>query len=191
VKLIAGLGNPGAQYERTRHNIGFMAVDRFVERVGGFFQRNKRFQADAAEVRLAGESALVLKPETFMNLSGRAVQPAMQFYKVALDDVMVVHDELDLLPGAVRLKCGGGTAGHNGLKSISGLLGPEYVRLRLGIGKAPAGVNTASYVLAPFSAAEKTLLDAQIERACDALELWMREGLEAATREIHSRLPIV
>ena len=133
MKLFVGLGNPGREYAFNRHNVGFMAVDA-IAAAHDFPAWRRRFQGVAAEGRLGGEPVLLFKPETFMNESGRAVGEAVRFYKLELDDVVVFHDELDLAPGKVRVKTGGGVAGHNGLKSLTAHIGNDYVRVRIGIG---------------------------------------------------------
>lgn len=131
--IFAGLGNPGAKYARNRHNVGYMAVDRIAED-HGFGPWKARFQGQASEGRLGGAKVLLLKPGTFMNLSGQSVGEAMRFYKLAPQDVVVFHDELDLAPGKCRVKTGGGHAGHNGLRSLHQHIGPDYTRVRIGIG---------------------------------------------------------
>ena len=131
--LVVGLGNPGAEYARNRHNIGFMAADEIVRRHGFSAWRN-RFQGETAEGRIGSEKVLVLKPMTFMNESGRSVVQAALFYKILPEDIIVIHDELDLAGGRIRVKTGGGHAGHNGLRSIQAHIGPDFHRLRMGIG---------------------------------------------------------
>ncbi len=150
MKLLVGLGNPGAKYARNRHNVGFRAIDAIWERAGGDAWRN-RFHGDCAEIRLGSEKCLLLKPQTFMNESGRAVGAAMQFYKLAHEDVIVFYDEIDLAPGRLRIKTGGGTAGHNGLRSISSQIGNDYVRIRIGVGHPGSKDLVANYVLHDFA----------------------------------------
>ena len=158
MKLFVGLGNPGAKYAGNRHNIGFMALDR-IAADHGFSPWKKGFQGLAAEGRLGGEKVVLLKPETFMNLSGQAVQAAVTFYKLQLADVTVFHDELDLAPGKCRVKQGGGHAGHNGLRSIHQHLGEAYGRVRLGIGHPGHKDAVAAYVLHDFAKADQDWLD--------------------------------
>ena len=158
MKLLVGLGNPGARYQNNRHNIGFMALDRIVAD-HGFSPWKKGFQGLVAEGRLGDEKVVLLKPETFMNLSGQAVQAAVAYHKLPLADVTVFHDELDLAPGKMRLKQGGGHAGHNGLRSIHGHLGEAYGRVRLGIGHPGHKDLVAGYVLHDFASADKDWLD--------------------------------
>jgi peptidyl-tRNA hydrolase, PTH1 family len=158
VKLFVGLGNPGAKYAGNRHNIGFMALDR-IAADHGFSPWKKAHHGLAAEGRLGAEKLILLKPETFMNLSGQAVQSALAFYKLPLSDVTVFHDELDLAPGKLRVKQGGGHAGHNGLRSIHGHLGEAYGRVRLGIGHPGHKDAVAAYVLHDFAKADADWLD--------------------------------
>ncbi|TGD44403.1 aminoacyl-tRNA hydrolase [Pseudotabrizicola sediminis] len=158
MKLFVGLGNPGAKYAGNRHNIGFTAVDR-IAADHGFGPWKPAFKGEVAEGRLGEEKVLLLKPGTFMNLSGQSVQAAMAFYKLALADITVFHDELDLAPGKCRIKQGGGHAGHNGLRSISGMLGEGYGRVRLGIGHPGHKDAVAAYVLHDFAKADQDWLD--------------------------------
>ena len=158
MKLFVGLGNPGAKYARNRHNIGFMAVDRIAED-HGFSPWRAKFQGLVSEGRLGRERVVLLKPETFMNLSGQSVGEAMRFFKLDVGDVTVFHDELDLAPGKLRLKQGGGHAGHNGLRSIHGHIGPDYARVRLGIGHPGHKDRVAHYVLTDFAKADADWLD--------------------------------
>ena len=147
--LIVGLGNPGAEYRRHRHNVGFMAVDAIHQR-HGFSPWRRRFQGEVSEGTLAGEKVLLLKPLTYMNESGRSVQAAAQFYKLEPVDIVVIHDEVDLPPGKTRMKAGGGTAGHNGLRSIGPAIGDDFRRLRIGVGHPGVKAAVAHYVLHDF-----------------------------------------
>lgn len=158
MQILVGLGNPGAKYAANRHNIGFMALDRIASD-HGFAPWKAKFQGQIAEGRLGGDKALLLKPETFMNLSGQSVGEAMRFYKLEPGDVTVFHDELDLAPGKVRLKTGGGHAGHNGLRSIHAHIGEAYHRVRLGIGHPGRKELVAAYVLHDFAKADEGWLD--------------------------------
>lgn len=166
MQLWVGLGNPGAKYAGNRHNIGFMALDRILEDQGGGPWRAK-FQGEIAEARFGSEKVWLLKPGTFMNLSGQAVGEAMRFHKLTPADVTVFHDELDLAPGKLRLKQGGGHAGHNGLRSIHQHIGPEYGRVRLGIGHPGHKDRVAGYVLSDFAKAEGQMLDDLLRGICD------------------------
>jgi PTH1 family peptidyl-tRNA hydrolase len=158
MQLFVGLGNPGAKYERNRHNIGFMALDR-IAADHGFAAWRQRFQGQLAEGRLDGDKMLLLKPQTYMNLSGQSVGEAMRFFKLGPDDVTVFHDELDLAPGKVRVKQGGGHAGHNGLRSIHQHIGADYRRVRLGIGHPGRKELVSHYVLQDFAKADAEWLD--------------------------------
>jgi PTH1 family peptidyl-tRNA hydrolase len=179
VYLIAGLGNPGPKYARNRHNVGFMALDRFAAQHGAPPYR-ERFQGALSKAAVDGREVLVLKPATFMNLSGRSVQQALRFFKLELGSLVVAHDELDLPFGALRIKNGGGTAGHRGLASIVQSCGsPEFCRLRVGIGR-PALGSVESYVLSDFDAQQSTALEDVLERASAALTDIVVRGVQAA-----------
>ncbi|RDD71571.1 aminoacyl-tRNA hydrolase [Paracoccus versutus] len=158
MKLIVGLGNPGAKYAANRHNVGFMAVDR-IAADHGFAPWRARFQGEIAEGRLGGTRVTLLKPGTFMNLSGQSVGEAMRYLKLGPEDVTVLHDELDLAPGKLRLKTGGGHAGHNGLRSLHQHIGEGYRRLRIGIGHPGDKNRVSGYVLSDFAKAEEAGLD--------------------------------
>jgi PTH1 family peptidyl-tRNA hydrolase len=187
--IVVGLGNPGPEYAATRHNLGFMVVDLLGERAGGVPFRSK-FHGDYAEARLPSGPLSLLKPLTYMNDSGRSVQAALAFFKIPPSELIVVHDELDLPFGELRLKQGGGEAGHRGLKSISQKLGtPDYARLRLGIGKPQGGFRGAGadFVLDGFRPTEKAELGSLVERAADAVELVAKQGLAAAMNTLNRR----
>lgn len=166
MKLFVGLGNPGAKYARNRHNIGFMALDH-IAADHGFSPWKGKFQGSIAEGRLGHEKIMLLKPETFMNLSGQSVGEAMRFYKLTPDDIVVFHDELDLVPGKCRVKQGGGHAGHNGLRSIHQHIGADYARVRLGIGHPGHKDRVAGYVLHDFARADADWLDDLLRGICD------------------------
>ena len=168
MKLLVGLGNPGAQYAGHRHNIGFMALDRIASD-HGFGPWRTKFSGELAEGRIGSEKVLLLKPTTFMNDSGRSVQAACTFHKVAPADITVFHDELDLAPGKVRLKTGGGHAGHNGLRSIHAHIGPDYDRVRLGIGHPGHKDRVAGYVLHDFAKADQDWLDDALRGISDGI----------------------
>ena len=156
--LIVGLGNPGAQYAKNRHNIGFMAADE-IHRRHGFSDYRSKFQGLVATGTIDGVKTLLLKPETFMNESGRSVREACQFYKIPPEDIVVIYDELDLAPGKVKLKKGGGSGGHNGIKSLDAHIGKDYRRLRLGIGHPGDKNRVSNYVLGDFAKADHTWLE--------------------------------
>ncbi|MCU1677867.1 MAG: peptidyl-tRNA hydrolase [Frankiales bacterium] len=178
--LVVGLGNPGPVYAGNRHNAGFMVVDLLADRVGEKFKAHKG-RANLVETRLAGRRVLLAKPMTYMNESGGPVASLRDFFKVPVERIVVVHDELEIPYGWLRLKAGGGDAGHNGLKSISSCLGSkEYVRVRVGIGRPPGRMDVASYVLKDFSGAERKELPFHVDRAADAVEGILSTGLEPA-----------
>lgn len=156
--LFVGLGNPGSQYVRNRHNIGFMAMDAIAEKFG-FSGFKSKYKGELADGTINGQKVLLLKPQTFMNLSGQSVQPVMAFYKIPLNRIVVFHDELDLSPGKLRVKTGGGAGGHNGLKSIDGLIGQNYHRVRLGIGHPGDRDRVSGYVLSDFPSEEETMVE--------------------------------
>ncbi|WP_070377575.1 aminoacyl-tRNA hydrolase [Rhodococcus sp. WMMA185] len=184
--LVVGLGNPGSQYEKTRHNIGFMVAEVLSGRMGGKFGVHKKSGAEILQGRLEGRPTILAKPRSFMNLSGNAVSGLARFFSIAPDRIVVIHDELDLDFGTIRLKQGGGEGGHNGLRSISSSLGTkDYLRTRIGIGRPPGRMDPASYVLKPFSTIERKELDVVCEQAADAVELLLRTGLEAAQNRLH------
>jgi PTH1 family peptidyl-tRNA hydrolase len=168
--LLVGLGNPGAQYAGHRHNIGFMAMDRIAE-AHGFGAESGRFQGRLREGRLGTEKALLLKPGTFMNESGRAVGEAARFYKLTPEDIVVFHDELDLAPGKLRMKVGGGHAGHNGLRSIHAHIGADYRRVRMGIGHPGHKSKVSGYVLHDFAKADRDWLDPTLDAIAKAAPL--------------------
>jgi peptidyl-tRNA hydrolase, PTH1 family len=164
MRLLVGLGNPGSQYAGNRHNIGFMVMDE-IARIHNAAPWRKRFHGEASEAVIDGERVLLLKPLTYMNDSGRSVADAQRFYKVALDDIVVFHDELDLPPAKLRIKTGGGNAGHNGLRSITAHCTNEYRRVRLGIGHPGDKARVHSYVLSDFAKAELPWVE-DLARAC-------------------------
>ncbi|GLW62054.1 peptidyl-tRNA hydrolase [Actinomadura rubrobrunea] len=185
--LVVGLGNPGPSYAGTRHNAGFMVLDALAGRVGGRFKAHRRVHAEAVEGRLAGERVVLAKPRSFMNDSGGPVKGLRDFFKVPVERLVVVHDELDIPYGAVRLKQGGGDNGHNGLRSITKSLGGgNYLRVRFGVGRPPGRMDPAVYVLKDFSAAERKELDLNVERAADAVEALLTRGLAAAQNVFHA-----
>jgi peptidyl-tRNA hydrolase, PTH1 family len=189
--LVVGLGNPGREYAGNRHNVGFMVADLLASRVGAKFGRSKRAHAEVAEGRLVGGAAggpklVLVKPLTYMNLSGAPVVALSQFFKVPVTNVIAVHDELDVPFGQVRAKRGGGEGGHNGLRSMSKSLSTkEYARVRFGIGRPPGRQDPADYVLSDFSGAERKELDFLVDRAADVVEAIVFEGVEWAQNKYH------
>lgn len=171
--VIVGLGNPGSQYSGNRHNIGFMAVDA-LQRLPSFAPWSKKFKAEISEGEIAGEKVLLMKPLTFMNLSGEAVGEAMRFYKLAPGNIIAIHDELDLLAGRARVKTGGGHGGHNGLKSLDAHCGKDYRRLRLGIGHPGDKARVNGHVLGDFAKADKVWLDPLLDAIADNAEMLVK-----------------
>jgi PTH1 family peptidyl-tRNA hydrolase len=178
MRLFVGLGNPGSRYARNRHNVGFMAVDA-IARAHGAAPWRQRFQGSTAEAVLGGERVLLLKPGTYMNESGRAVAEAQRFFKIALGDVVVFHDELDLPSGKLRVKVGGGNAGHNGLRSITAQCGNDYRRVRLGIGHPGHKDLVHPYVLSDFAKAEEPWVE-DLCRACAEFAPLLAKGDDAS-----------
>ena len=170
MKLLIGLGNPGAKHARNRHNAGFAAIDA-IAGAHGFAPWRKKFQGHICDGRLGGEKCLLLKPATYMNESGRAASQAVRFYKLALGDVIVLHDEIDLAPGKVRVKTGGGVAGHNGLRSLTRHIGNDYVRVRIGVGHPGHKGQVHGHVLKNFSKSDRAWLDPLIAGIADAAPL--------------------
>ena len=184
--LVVGLGNPGPKYESTRHNIGFMALDRLAAR-SLLRVETAKFKGAFATGTLSGQDVAYLKPQTFMNLSGDSVQRAASFFDVAAESIIVVHDELDLPCGTVRLKQGGGHGGHNGLRDLIQKLGSrEFVRVRMGIDRPPGRGDVTGWVLGPFAKREEPLRDEMIEVACDAVEAIVSEGITLAQNRFNA-----
>lgn len=184
--LVVGLGNPGPVYAKTRHNVGFMVADLLAARVGSAFKAHKKSGAEVATGRLADRAVILGKPRSYMNESGRQVAALVKFYSVPPASLIVIHDELDIEFGRIRLKFGGGVAGHNGLRSVASALGTnDFQRVRIGIGRPPSRKDPAAFVLENFSAAERPDVPLICEQAADATELLIRLGLEAAQNQVH------
>ncbi|MFJ7155930.1 aminoacyl-tRNA hydrolase [Streptomyces sp. NPDC101118] len=188
--LVVGLGNPGPEYAGNRHNVGFMVVDLIADRIRGKFKAHKA-RAQVVEGRIgpagpANRRIVLAKPMSFMNLSGGPVTALRDFYKVPVERVVAIHDELDIDYGTLRLKLGGGDNGHNGLKSMTKSMGAEYHRVRFGIGRPPGRMQVADFVLKDFSSAERKELDYFVDRAADAVECLVLEGLERAQSSYNS-----
>ena len=182
--LVAGLGNPGRVYEQTRHNVGWLVADELARRYDGSFR--SKFSGQLAEVRADDRRLALLKPETYMNVSGQSVGAAARFFKVPLDSLLVVHDDVDLEPGRLQARLGGGLAGHNGLRSIAAALGSQdFLRLRIGVGRPGRGDRrpVADYVLSPFE--PEVDVEALVSRAADAAETIAREGVEVAQQRFN------
>ncbi|MCC3777925.1 aminoacyl-tRNA hydrolase [Streptomyces sp. UNOB3_S3] len=188
--LIVGLGNPGPEYAGNRHNVGFMVADLLAERMGGKFKAHKA-RAQVVEGRVGppgpgSRRVVIAKPMSFMNLSGGPTTALRDFYKVPVERIIAVHDELDIDFGQLRLKLGGGDNGHNGLKSITKAMGPDYCRVRFGIGRPPGRMQVADFVLKDFSSAERKELAFEVDRAADAVETLIVDGLERAQTTYNS-----
>lgn len=191
MKIVVGLGNPGPKYETTRHNAGFLAIDTLIEdwRASGPTTQN---QGEIYQATLEGEKILLIKPQTFMNLSGKTVGPAFQFYKCAPEDLLVIHDDLDIAPGTFRLKTGGGHGGHNGLKSVDAAVGSAaqgYHRLRIGIGRPAPGspINPVDYVLQQFSNSEINGLENLFPKIEEAARLFVRGQISSAMNKFNTK----
>ncbi len=185
IALIVGLGNPGPGYAANRHNIGFMVVDELARRAGGRFTSHKA-GADVLEAHLTGRRVVLARPRSFMNVSGPAVAGTARYFKIPPTDVVVVHDDLDLDHGVLKLKRGGGEGGHNGLRSISACLGSrDYLRVRFGIGRPPGRMDPADFVLRDFSAVQRRELDLLVDRCADAVEQLLAQGLAATQNQLH------
>jgi PTH1 family peptidyl-tRNA hydrolase len=187
IKIIAGLGNPGREYEQTRHNAGFWLVEELARRHGGAWRMEPRFNAAMTRTRIGGEEVWLVKPMAFMNLSGGVTAAVANFYKIPASSVLVAHDELDLPPGAVRLKQGGGSGGHNGLKDLIAQLGEDFWRLRLGIGHPGSRDLVTQFVLSRASSAEQQLLDDGIRAAADVVPQVFEQGAQAAMQKLHTK----
>ena len=185
--LVIGLGNPGPQYARTRHNVGFMVADLLAARIGAPFTVHKKSGAEIVTGRLGGRPVVLAKPRTYMNESGRQVGPLAKFYSVPPGDVIVLHDELDIAFGRIRLKLGGGEGGHNGLRSLVNALGTkDFQRVRIGIGRPPGRKDPAAFVLEPFNTGERDEVPTICEQAADATELLLELGVEPAQNLVHA-----
>jgi peptidyl-tRNA hydrolase, PTH1 family len=185
--LVVGLGNPGPNYAKTRHNVGFMVADILADRMSSNFKVHKKSGAEVATGHLGGRSVVLAKPRVYMNESGRQVGPLANFYSVPPGDVVIIHDELDIDFGRIRLKLGGGEGGHNGLRSVASALGTKnFQRVRIGIGRPPGRKDPAAFVLETFSTNERTEVPTICEQAADATELLIQVGLEPAQNTVHA-----
>ncbi|KHO18688.1 aminoacyl-tRNA hydrolase [Mycolicibacterium setense] len=185
--LVVGLGNPGPAYAKTRHNVGFMVADVLAARIGSAFKVHKKSGAEVITGRLAGAPVVLAKPRCYMNESGRQVGPLAKFYSVPPGRIVVIHDELDIDFGRIRLKVGGGEGGHNGLRSVASALGSkDFQRVRIGVGRPPGRKDPAAFVLEAFSAAERAEVPTICEQAADATELLIAQGLEPAQNTVHA-----
>ncbi len=188
VQFIVGLGNPGPKYEQTRHNVGFVFVDGLARSKGVSFKPENKFHGDVCKLSLAGHDLWLLKPNTFMNLSGKSVAALARFYKIAPESILVVHDELDIPPGQLRLKQGGGHGGHNGLRDMIAQLGSkEFMRLRVGIGHPGQSRDVSNYVLGKATPDEQIDIDTAIDEALHTLPKIIEGEMQAAMNHLHSR----
>jgi peptidyl-tRNA hydrolase, PTH1 family len=187
IKLIVGLGNPGHEYETTRHNAGFWLVEELARRHGGKFRLEPRFSAELARVQIGGEDRWLVKPQDFMNNSGRVTAAVASFYKVDAAALLVAHDELDLPPGALRLKVGGGAGGHNGLKDLIAHFGDAFWRLRMGVGHPGNRELVTPYLLGRTSSAERELIAHAVPEAADSVATLLTHGAERAMQQLHTR----
>ncbi len=187
LKLIVGLGNPGAEYARTRHNAGFWLVDELARRHGGTFRHEGKHQADLARVRMIGEEIWLAKPLTFMNRSGGPVSSILNFYKIAPGEMLVAHDEIDLPSGTVRLKDAGGHGGHNGLRDIIAAQGDGFWRLRIGVGHPGGKREVVDHVLTHAGKDEQRVIDETIAAGADAIEEMLRVGAQIAMNKLHTK----
>jgi PTH1 family peptidyl-tRNA hydrolase len=174
--LVVGLGNPGARYARTRHNVGFLAVERIAARAGASVEK-KLYGALVGDGALSGSKVMFAMPQQFMNLSGQPVASILGFYKIPMPELIVVHDDMDIPFGRLRVRVGGGHGGHNGIRDIHRLVGTDFVRVRVGVGRPPEQMDPADWVLAPWSSAEAAALDPLLDAAADAVESVVRVGV--------------
>jgi PTH1 family peptidyl-tRNA hydrolase len=187
IRLIAGLGNPGSQYNQTRHNAGFWFVDELVKVYGGKFAAEKRFAAEVAKIQIGSDTVWLLKPTTFMNRSGLAVQQLASFYQISVEKILVAHDELDIAPGEIRLKQAGGHGGHNGLRDIHAHLTANYWRLRIGIGHPGDRNKVVDYVLSRPAVTDEIEIQRAIELGCKQIELIVQGDMQKAMQALHTR----
>lgn len=188
IQLIAGLGNPGAKYESTRHNVGFWFVDELARSKGCVLRHDSKFQGDVGKITLNGQPVWLIKPTTYMNLSGQAVSALAKYYKLSVENILIAHDELDLNPGDVRLKCGGGHGGHNGLRDLIAHFGTkEFYRLRIGIGHPGSAAEVTNYVLGTPSSTDKRLLQDAIDDCMPVLPQIINGEMQKAMNHLHGR----
>lgn len=185
MKIVVGLGNPGSEYSQTRHNVGFMAIHAWAAKHGVVTWKNK-FEAQIAEIKINNEQVILVKPQTYMNLSGVAVAPIVKWYKAQLEDVIIIYDDMDTTLGKIRLRKKGSAGGHNGIESILVNLGQEdFPRVRVGISRPPQGWTVVGYVLGKFSKEEQGIVVEVLEKIGLALESWLKEGLDKAMNKFN------
>ncbi|MBT8110961.1 MAG: aminoacyl-tRNA hydrolase [Gammaproteobacteria bacterium] len=187
IRIIAGLGNPEEKYERTLHNAGFWFVDALARKYGGSFRYEKKFDAECCRINLSGEKVWLVKPQSFMNLSGGPIRALLDYYRLRPTELLVAHDEIDLPPGTTRLKQGGGHGGHNGLRDIIQHCGPNFVRLRLGVGHPGEKSKVTGYVLKRGSNDVENSVEKNVAEAIDIMPLLLDEGLSAAMKQLHTK----
>jgi PTH1 family peptidyl-tRNA hydrolase len=187
VKIIAGLGNPGSKYERTLHNAGFWFVDALARKFGGDFRHDKKFDAETCRISVGRDEIWIAKPQSYMNDSGRPVRALLDYYRIDAGELLVAHDEIDLPPGTLRLKQGGGHGGHNGLRDIIRHCGPDFMRLRIGVGHPGSKDLVTGYVLKPGSPETEAAIERNIDDALAVMPVLLDEGLNAAMKTLHTR----
>jgi len=187
LSMIAGLGNPEERYERTLHNAGFWFVDELARRFNGRFKYEKRFDADICKVTVASQDVWLAKPQSYMNLSGGPVRGLLDYYRLSVEQLLVAHDEIDLPPGTVRLKAGGGHGGHNGLRDVIKHCGRDFMRLRLGVGHPGHKDQVTNYVLKKASSDVEALINRNVDDAADVMPLLVEDGLNAAMKKLHTQ----
>jgi len=187
IRIIAGLGNPEDKYERTLHNAGFWFVDTLARKYGGKFGFDKKFDADYCRIDLHGENVWLVKPQSFMNLSGGPIRAMLDYYRLRISELLVAHDEIDLPPGTTRLKLGGGHGGHNGLRDIIKHCGPDFLRLRLGVGHPGEKSKVTNYVLKRGSNEVESAVERSIDEAVDIMPILIDAGLNAAMKKLHTK----
>jgi PTH1 family peptidyl-tRNA hydrolase len=187
LSIIAGLGNPEDRYERTLHNAGFWFVDELARRANAEFRYEKRFDAEVCKIGIGGNDVWLVKPQSFMNLSGGPVRGVLDYYRLTADGLLVAHDEIDLPPGTVRLKKGGGHGGHNGVRDVMQHCGADFMRLRLGVGHPGEKDKVTGHVLKRAPAEVEAAVQKNVEEAADAMTLLVRDGLNAAMKQLHTK----
>ena len=187
LRIIAGLGNPEEQHERTLHNAGFWFVDALARKYGGTFRHEKKFDADFCRINLHGDDVWLLKPQSFMNLSGGPVRAMMDYYRLKVSELLVAHDEIDLPPGTTRFKKGGGHGGHNGLRDIIRHCGADFLRLRIGVGHPGEKNKVTGYVLKRASSDVESVIMKTVDEAIDVMPTLLDDGLNAAMKALHTR----
>lgn len=187
IQLIAGLGNPGNEYEKTRHNVGFWFIDQLSSKYNLSLKSEAKFSGDVAKLSTTSGNVWLLKPTTFMNRSGQSIARLAQFYKIKPEQILIVHDELDLPPGVVKLKQGGGHGGHNGLRDSIAQLGKNFYRLRLGIGHPGSKEQVVGFVLGKTPQSEKILIELALDKALDSIELILQGDMQKAMNQLHAK----